>query len=157
MKKEVLVAILMGMILGLVITFGIYQARNSLVPNATLSPLEGSPIPSPETANNAGSLVITSPEDQTITNNQEVTVAGTTQADSFVGITINDQAHLTTADSSGNFSIQDNLEDGSNVIQVLSINSDGEAVHQEITVIYTTESLVDESQETATDSAQANQ
>ena len=68
MKKEIVIAILIGLSLGLFITYGIYQARTGISrrssdPNLTVTPAPGEEF--------AGELVLNSPIDETITTTDD--------------------------------------------------------------------------------------
>src|SRR5688572_27112854 len=96
MKKEVAFAIVIGLVLGLVVTFGIYTARQAAEPSvaksaellASTTP-DGGPNPVLNAPNS--SLVVISPEDGLITNAKEVQVSGTTLPDALVLMFYNDQ------------------------------------------------------------------
>ena len=152
MKKEMIISVLVGLFFGLIIVYGVYTAQSSLSkPEQTAEELEVSPAT--EAENEASSnLSLHSPEDEIIVNEPTITVAGTTIADSYVVIFINNQELITTADGSGNFSVEGELELGSNIIEVQVIDEDGQAVIKERTVIYTTQPLIEP--ETASDSAE---
>lgn len=138
MKKEVLIAIFLGLSLGLVVTYGIYTARRSL----TASSLKPSPTPLHSTPSpSQSSLAISSPEDETIQSIKEARVVGTSTADSMIVVMVNNRPYVTNADSTGNFALPITLDPGSNVILTRSINEDGVAVEDERVVIYTTVSL----------------
>lgn len=142
MKKELLLAILIGLTVGLVIVYGVYRARVILTPKGQRNMIEASPTPEPS-AEVLSKLVVHSPLDESIQETPNVTIAGTTNHNDFVVILVNDQDFVTTADSSGNFSISAQLEVGSNVIQVISIDEDNQSTTQELTVIYTTKPLLE--------------
>ncbi|MBT3250067.1 MAG: hypothetical protein HN846_02990 [Candidatus Pacebacteria bacterium] len=157
MKKEMLISVLVGLFFGLIIVYGVYTAQSSLAkPELTTEKLEVSPSVEAENET-TGILSIHSPEDETIVNEPVTTITGTTIADSYVVIFINDKESITNADESGNFSIEGELELGSNIIEVHVIDSDGKVVVKERTIIYTTKPLVEESSEVATDSAKVDQ
>ena len=151
MKKEVFFAIFLGLLLGVIITYGLYRARTTLLSKPNTNILNATPSPLPKTSP-LGSLSITSPDDETIQSTSDLTVAGTTQANSFVVIIVNDEDHITTADASGAFSVEVTLDKGSNVILIKSMDEDGKLVEDERTVIYTTTSL-DDTEAEATESA----
>jgi hypothetical protein len=155
MKKEMIISVLVGLFFGLIIVYGVYTAQSSLSkPEQTTEKLEVSP--SIEAGDEVdGNLSIHSPEDETIVNEPIITVTGTTIATSHVIIFINDKESITNADDSGNFSIEGELELGSNIIEVHVIDEDGKAIVKERTVIYTTKPLIET--ETATESAEATQ
>lgn len=151
MRKEILLAIVIGLFVGLILTYGIYVAQTALrrtPSNDTQSQtLNASPEPSA-----GGNLTILSPIDETVQTSQKVTVAGTTIVNSFVVIFINDEEHITTADASGNFSIEADLELGSNIITVHAIDEDGQETTVERTVIV----VLSEPSDTASESAENN-
>lgn len=139
MRKEVLFAILLGLVLGLIITYGVYRARTSLQEGPNPSPTPAATV-DPDSPTQT-SLVLSAPTDETIQDSPAVTVAGTTDPNSFVVVVLNDDETITEADESGNFSVEETLAEGANVILVFSVNEDGQTVTQERTVIYTTEPL----------------
>ena len=104
MRKEVLLAILIGASLGLLITFAVYQSRRS-VSEAQKDQVQ-------EVLNNhtdneevdTSQLAITSPEDNSIVDSQRLIVSGNTQANNFIVIFVNNEEIITNADDSGNFS-----------------------------------------------------
>jgi len=135
MKKEILLAVVVGLVFGLIITLGAYRARNS-----QFSPLTPTPIatPSPSSDLDTGSLLLHTPLDEEIVDNEKVTITGTTKPNVFVGIFINNNQTITTADASGNFSVEKTLEAGSNYIVVQTISEDGKTTNVERTVIFST-------------------
>jgi hypothetical protein len=125
MRKEVLLAILLGAGLGLLITFAVYQSRRS-VSDAQKDQVEEvlSKLLTNEEEDN-GQLVVTSPKNNLIVDSQRLIVSGNTQANNFVVIFINNEEVITNADDSGNFSKEVRLDQGANVLVIYSINQDG--------------------------------
>ena len=154
MKKEIFFAILLGLTLGLIITYGVYRARISLqrpAKTAPSSPIPEETKPSPAETN----LSITSPEDEQVVGQPNLTVAGTTIPDSFVVVFVNEQNYITTADESGNFSVEVKLTETANLIQIHAINEDGRITIKKRSVVYMPEE--DWPQETnATQSGEIN-
>jgi len=74
-----------------------------------------------------------------------------------VVVFINDEELITNADKSGHFSVEGELEIGSNIVEVHAIDEDGQTMVKERTVIYTTKPLVETTDETASDSAETNE
>jgi hypothetical protein len=149
MKKEVIIAILIGLALGLIVTYGIYRARMVLVTQHSSNIASTSATPSSSSAHNSLSLI--SPEDESIQSNKDIKVTGTTDPNAIVVIFLNDTPIVTNADSSGSFSVSADLAQGSNIILVRTIDEDGNSVEEQRTVIYTTASL--EEAPTASNSA----
>lgn len=144
MKKEVVIAILIGLSLGLFITYGIYQARTGISRRSDTD-LTVSPALSDELS---GELILNSPLDESVQNEDTVSVSGTTIPNSFVVVFVGNDETITTADDSGNFSVEVTLVDGANIITVSVVDQDGRTLSLERTVI-----VSDEEFEEATESA----
>lgn len=80
-------------------------------------------------------LRLTSPADGSTSTSQTVTVSGVTSP--FAEVFVNE--FDTTADTSGNFSVNVSLEDGDNMIVVVANAPDGKFSEKELTVYYSSE------------------
>lgn len=138
MRKEVLVAIISGIVLGLLVAFGIWRA------NLTLS----SKTPKPQNLNSTqeqsqeiakSSLVVTQPENLSVVSQEKVLVKGTAEPKSVVLILANDSQQTLEAKQDGNFETEIELSGGPNEILVKSFNDQGVEAEQKITVVYSTE------------------
>jgi hypothetical protein len=144
MRKEILIAILVGLVLGLFITYGVYQAKSSL-DTPEQPPVVTGTNEVPEKENEvAGKLTIISPKDETIQKEKNVLITGTTLADNYVIIFVNNAEIITNADDVGNFSVDAQLQDGSNIITVNSLDEDGNNSKRTLTVIVTQEALTED-------------
>jgi len=133
MRKELLFAIVIGLTLGLLLTYGFYRAKIAMTrPPGQNNPLTKTASPSPTASTD---LVVISPADEVVQTEKKVQITGTTKANNFVVIFINNKEQITQGDSSGNFSTEAGLETGSNVIIVHAINEDGATTTIERTVI----------------------
>lgn len=146
MKKEILIAILLGLSLGLFITYGLYRSRNASDDDQS-SKFDNNLAATPN-IETLSTLVLHSPEDESIVADPTVTIAGDTEPNNFVVILVNEDETITTADESGAFSITGVLEAGSNVIVVYSLDEDGKTTIEERVVVYTTKALTDSSPST---------
>lgn len=140
MKKELFVAIILGLSMGLIITYGIYRAQqvDTRQQAATLE------IGSQEIADISdvqNVLTIDSPKDESVVDQQNISVAGQTLPGAFVVIYINEEPIITTADSTGSFSVTAGLATGANLISVHSVDEGGNEVVAEVVVSYTTEPI----------------
>lgn len=141
MRKEVLLAILVGASLGLLITFAVYRSQRN-VSDAQKDQVQD--VISSHTADeqeSSGQLAITSPEDNLIIDSQRLIVSGNTQANNSVVIALNDLEIITNADESGNFSKEIRLDQGANVLSIYSISQDGLLTRVDRTVIVDEEFL----------------
>lgn len=135
MKKELFLAVLIGLSLGLIITYGIYTARTSLLrPRSTDASASPATTPSPETS----VVVLHSPEDESVVTVAELTIAGTTIPKTIVVIVVDDQDTITLADESGNFSTTVTLKPGANIVLVSQFDENGVETHLERIVTYLT-------------------
>ncbi len=145
MKKEVLLAISIGFALGLVITFGIWTANKSLAGLKSKNPesptpmqtVLASPAAKPTTAPTTG-LTITSPEDETFTNKNSITISGKATPSARVVILYEGDYDILLADASGNFTDDIALIAGFNSITVSAFDAAGAESTQELVITYST-------------------
>lgn len=132
MKKEVAIAIVIGLILGLVVTFGIYTARRSSSSVQQSAEMLASANPdSPDATPTQSSLVISSPEDGLITSDKELQVSGTTDPNSFIFILFDSQFRIEKADATGNFSTKIPTAPGPMLVVVRTLDDGGNSVEDE--------------------------
>ena len=162
MRKELLLAVLVGISLGLLITFGVYRSRQSAdrAQDNQTQDLVTSQVTNDSSQDNS-QLSITSPEDESIVDKEQIIVSGTTGANNFVVVFLNDSELITNADQSGNFSVEVELDEGPNLIVVEAINEDGQTCKQERVVTVDSDFLeIDFKQletEVSSDSAQTSE
>ncbi|KKU02925.1 MAG: hypothetical protein UX93_C0005G0002 [Microgenomates group bacterium GW2011_GWC1_47_20] len=139
MKKEVILAISIGFALGLIITFGIWTANQSLKnlpqpsPKASVAP---SPTPNNQLANNQ--LTINIPDDEALVSTDTVTLSGTTTPKATLLVVSENGEQTTVADASGAFSLDVDLITGFNTITVYSYSTDGQEASKSLTITYST-------------------
>lgn len=144
MKKEVLIAILIGFGIGLIITFGIYRAQRAYQANNQTQ----SPSPTPDTlppADQTHNLTITNPIDTAVVDQDVATITGTTSPGSFVTAVTSDYEAFTQADPDGNFTLDFQLEAGANLITLTSLGPQSQSVSRDLTLIYSTADLDNQS------------
>ncbi len=133
MKKEVLVAVFVGLSMGLIITFGVYRVKSSITQKPTAEFIQTNP--ETEATTTPTVLALHSPEDGTIQLEKELTVTGTTIANSFVVVFINNSDYVSTSDGSGNFTVKVTLDEGVNIIRVHVIDENSSSVVEERLVV----------------------
>ena len=139
MRKEVLIAIVIGFALGLTITFGIWTANRALKKPVPSEPLpavqeEITPTQIPE----AFSLVVDSPENNTISTEEKISVKGQTGALATVALLYEEGEKVLQADKDGKFPAEIELIGGQNEITVVAWDAEGNEVKQNFTVVYST-------------------
>ncbi|MCL5090899.1 MAG: hypothetical protein M1514_02720 [Patescibacteria group bacterium] len=138
MKKEVLLSILIGFGIGLIATFGLYNARKSIqTANQIESPLaDNSSSPTSTPVSPALSLI--SPMDESLVNDSKITLSGICPPSSWVAIITEKGEKIIQADKKGNFETEVNLVSGENEIEVNSVSENGDTITKTITVVYST-------------------
>lgn len=133
MKKEVLLAVFVGLAMGLIITFGVYRVRTSI----TTPPITEITDPSVIADDPAQATILSlhSPEDGLIQLEKEITVTGSTIPNSHIVLFVNETDLISTTDDTGNFSFNANLKDGSNVLRITVIDSSGKSTTEERLVV----------------------
>lgn len=140
MKKEIVLAIVIGFGIGLIATFGVYNARRAIREANQIF----TPIASSEENKSSGDvassqvLSLASPLDQSISSEPKITVSGTTISQSWVIILSEKGEKLIQADKKGNFETEVALISGENEIEVQSISENGEKAAKTVTVVYST-------------------
>lgn len=153
MRKEILLAIIVGVIVGLGITFGLYLVRERFQPRQTLEQLaslgqEGTePSPTME-----GALIIQQPRNNLYTQDSFTRIVGRSSPNSYIVILAEDAEYLTTADQDGDFSQEIELAAGGNRVTVLSTTPEGTQEEVVLSIVYSTADL---SNQNATPSGEA--
>lgn len=135
MRKEVILAIVAGGILGLVIAFGIWRA------NAALSPKGKGNDPKPTPVVSVGDFKITiaKPENNQVITETPTIISGITAANSFVVVSSEDADYIATSDGSGEFEIKTELNGGANQIRVASFDESGSSALAKLLLVYSSE------------------
>ncbi|MBI3290533.1 hypothetical protein HYZ78_04005 [Candidatus Microgenomates bacterium] len=138
MRKEVIVAVLLGGSLGLAIAFGVWRANLALKPQSTTSEqisATNSSSPTPV----AGTLLVTEPEENSLVSTESITVRGKAEPRSTIVVTTPVDAKSVAADNSGNWIAELRLAAGANAVLVTAVSESGEELSTQITVTYSTE------------------
>ena len=137
MKKEVILAITIGFIIGLVLTFFVY--RSQLGRNAgseILSPLANSEVLNKTSPVPEKSLKIISPIDQSISQEGKTTIAGSNSPLSWILIMGEKGEKVVQSDEKGSFETDLLLVSGENEIIITAIKPDGTQISKTLTLVY---------------------
>jgi len=137
MRKEVLIAIILGLGVGFVITFGIYRTQKALRSTPS-SDQQADALKTPTTLAPTTldqDLAIRNPESGTIIAEKNVVVTGQSEPKLPVVLFVNNTEYLSTTDESGNFSFDVPLSAGSNVLTTYVLREDGSSFTDQRTVI----------------------
>lgn len=146
MRKEILIAIIIGLVMGLFITYGYYHSQQTTEVNQ-ITNIEGEKSSDSSLTNlNTGKLTLFSPENETVQADEIVKITGNTTQNSNVIIYVNDTPFITQSDETGNFSKELKLRPLANIINVHSVDSTGEVVVITRTVVVYDQELTLEEQ-----------
>lgn len=164
MRKEFVVAIFLGLTVGLLIVVGILVARQAFEkhqsgPDNTIKTIKPSPISTslsagsttvtplsgvngtlsvPTPTPSKHSVIIDRPEENSVFSSSELIISGKTTPLSTIAIVSEKNEYFTTADEAGLFSQKVELITGVNEIKVASVASNDEQAEIILTVVYTT-------------------
>ncbi len=139
MRKEVVFAIIIGLVLGLVILYGVQLANKSAEQAANVST-----TPTPEETTTLtptptiSGLMIISPMDHVIVNTSSVKITGKTAPGATIAAYSSEDDALVTADKDGSFSIDLKLTGGENIIKLTSLNPDQKTESIQFSIVYST-------------------
>lgn len=130
MKKEVLIAIIIGFSVGLIITYGVHTAQSSILAQkenseAALSPSSNATLTDPA-GDGTHSLIIYSPQTEDILATSTIQISGITSPDSMIAAISGEDSSSIVADSQGSFVLEFELETGGNIVELTSYALTGE-------------------------------
>jgi len=150
MRKEALIAILIGSIFGLAVTFGIRGSDqllkdSQLLKNAFRSNSqeeEPTPMPTPiidSSAEKTSALILSSPHNNDIIDQDKVVIEGITSPNAMVTFLYEKEGEIIiTSDGDGNFSQEIELIGGANEIKITSFDTEGKETNKIINLVYST-------------------
>lgn len=144
MRKEVIIAIIIGFALGLVITFGVWTANRAIKETAPQKEEfagqeaeveEATPTPTTVTEL---FLTINSPENNSISDQEQIKVKGETKPQAVVVVIYQEGEKILEADENGDFETEISLTGGANEIEISAHDQEGNEANQILTVVYST-------------------
>jgi hypothetical protein len=142
MKKEVIIAIIAGLILGLIITVGIYTANRSLNAQKNKKITQSQPLPTaiPNAASEK-SLNITSHENFDLVDEPQVAISGVAWPKAVVALLSEKDSQMTEADEEGIFSFTTTLIKGFNEITLIAADDTATTKTQNLVLTYSTTAI----------------
>ena len=149
MRKEITIAIFLGLGIGLLAVFGIFTARSALTryeqekqkTRAVVDAISPTPGMSDTTSPATFTLTVTEPADATdasVASEDVIAVAGKAPGAQAVVITGETEQFIVDTNSDGTFRQEIELVSGENEIRLVAFFQGGERQDKRITVIYTT-------------------
>lgn len=142
MRKEVIVAIVLGSLIGIAVAFGVWRANVALQQQreqeTVVSGIEQA-LGSPTEDQEADGLIVIEPEDGSVVNKATITVSGKTDPEAVITLLYNEAETILTSEKDGSFQTEIELTGGPNEIKVISFNAQGDRREKILTVVFSTE------------------
>lgn len=139
MRKEILFAIIGGVLLGLVVAFGILRANTALTSDTGVIVPNNSANISIDNQNLNAQLSLLSPENMSVQMGSSTIVKGISSDGSWIVINGEDEDYIAKTDSSGSFEEEINLISGLNEFVVNSFDQSGNKSEKRVSVIYSSQ------------------
>ncbi|MCD6225816.1 hypothetical protein J7J95_01910 [bacterium] len=144
MKKEIFLAILIGIVFGLIVMFG-WEVKKKHLPSSFPSPtptiapsLSVTPSSQESTQEKTLFLSLDSPEDESISSQEKITLKGKTIPLATIIVISEEEENILVANENGEFESTISLSPGPNEIEVSAYDEEGKVVKKTITVTYST-------------------
>lgn len=144
MKLEKILLSFVAIVVGLVAAgaaFYLYQMTKTL-PTQKNQPAavttKTSPTPSAE---NGNILSLDSPKDEQVFSDKQISISGKTMPDATIIITTEDADQIVKPASNGNYTLSQTIPDGTSILYITAIFSDGSEKKIMRTVTYSTENF----------------
>jgi len=145
MKKELTIAIFIGILLGFGLSAFFWARNNKKVPllsSRNPKPTETenipSPVPTKTVEEESVTLTINQPENEIVTSEENLEIQGTTLPNATVIIIWEEAEDILVADKSGQFKTEIELIGGENTINISAYDNQGNQSAQTLTVTYST-------------------
>ena len=140
MRKEVILAIVGGAVLGLLVIGGLWWTNKTTTEENPIIPSPTPLITQAPTLTPALSLPleIINPENESIIEEEEITLEGKTIPGSVVVVIYPEGENIVEADKEGNFETEITLVGGANEIKITAYDEEGNQAEKNLTLIYST-------------------
>ncbi|KKR30830.1 hypothetical protein A2715_01875 [Candidatus Woesebacteria bacterium RIFCSPHIGHO2_01_FULL_39_32] len=138
MRKEILIAIVVGVGVGIAVAFGIWRANSALKTNLPELPslLQKQ---SPTEVPSEFKITLSQPEQNDVISESPVTVAGITKPASTIVILGETEDYVLETDNQGSFSQEVELTSGVNQILIAAYDAASENTQSKLTIVYSSE------------------
>ena len=138
MRKEFIFAIIFGITLGLILTFGIWRANSALKSSAPKEQTDNSTTPNKEESSENNGLTIIRPGEDDVVTSSPITISGITKANSTLIISAEEEDYIVKTSQDGSFEEEIDLVGGVN--EILFAFEDKQAPQtKSLRVIYSSE------------------
>ena len=140
MRKEIVFAIVMGTIFGLLVAFGIIRANNAFnKSNSEVSTSNENPEISPAQNSQVLGITLTKPNDLGVETENPVTFSGISKPQTFIVISLDNGDYILKTNDAGEFNQDIELDAGLNYIKMTAIDDKGSSFEKNIKIVFSTE------------------
>jgi len=139
MKTEKIILSFIATVFGLLvagIAFYLFQAAKTVTPNNTKAVSFATPTPTPVPSI---FLTVDRPKDEEVVTSKILVVGGRTTSNAVVIVITETSEDVMEPSENGDFSTTVNLDEGQNVLEIISIAPNGESIRIKKTVTYSQE------------------
>lgn len=140
MKKELFIVVIIGIAIGFIVTYGIWQARIALKKLPAPQTSQTTPTPA-STKPDAIKLNLFQPKENDLYNNEKIIVSGESLPNAKIVILTETSDFDLSTDETGKFSQEISLSGGINNIQIIAFDQSGREASQNLSVVYSTAQL----------------
>jgi len=147
MLKDIILAIILGTLLGFGLTGGYFAVKKSsstatiapttVTPTVQVTSLKSTPTPDILTTQN-NQITIVSPQNQSIVTTSKITIKGATSPNSYLVITSPVKSYYSQSDPAGNFSVDVEINSGANLIGLSSFDAQDVEATSVLLITYST-------------------
>lgn len=138
-RKEITIAVIIGLLVGLIVVGGIIRARSALSnitpPEINIGKPKSSPSPTP--GRNSHFLTLTTTDNQVLDTNS-IIIEGSTLPDTYIVILGEKSEYIIVPNDLGGFSQEVALVTGANTIAITSYQDNGNSQEETLNIVYTT-------------------
>lgn len=142
MRKEITIAIVAGVLFGLVIAFAVWRTNNAFTESVPSSETAQASLSDNDDAeqNESFSIALLTPEDNHVVLELPLTITGVTRHNAWITVSTEGDDYVAQADNAGEFSLDVDLNAGINKILITAIDGK-ETTEKQVNVVYSSEFL----------------
>jgi hypothetical protein len=134
MRKEIIWVAGIGILLGIIIAFGVWRVNSSISNNTPPPTINESPTP---TSSPIGfDITLSQPQDNDVITSSPMTVSGITKPLSWIVISGESSDYVLQSNADGTFSQEVDLTPGVNQIQATTFSPEGDQTQAKVIVVY---------------------
>ncbi len=145
MRKEVSIAIIVGIILGAVILYGINLANQSTIslpkPTPTPTPIQITPSTNNNDATKSSVLTINTYTNNQVVFDKDITITGKADPNAKISIIWESDETIISSDDKGNFTQKISLIPGENNIQIDEVTPNNTLISSSLKLFYSSKTI----------------